>query len=294
MKNSDNCFLLNFRNNVTSQYGEDGIIEKIFEIIKDQNKWCVEFGAWDGIRYSNTFNLLKNKNWSGVLIEGNKNKYKELCNTYKGNQHVSCINKYISFNGQNTLDHALSETSIPINFDFLSVDIDGNDYHIWDSLKKYKPKVVVIEYNPTIPNNIEFVQKPDPDLFQGTSILSFVTLAKQKGYELICVNHENAFFVEKQYFPLFNILDNSIDTIKDFKEPLQVFQLFDGTLVFHGSNGLYWHQLTYDFNKLQPLPKIVRNLPWKRENKNLKTFIQRIIMRLIILFNRKIKTNPYE
>ena len=55
---SKNQFLLNYRKNVTSQFGEDGIIEKIFEIIPEQNHWCVECGAGDGKALSNSFNLI--------------------------------------------------------------------------------------------------------------------------------------------------------------------------------------------------------------------------------------------
>jgi len=54
--------------NVTSQCGEDGIIEEIFTIIKDGDKWCVEFGAWDGKQTSNTWNLIQNKGWAGIAI----------------------------------------------------------------------------------------------------------------------------------------------------------------------------------------------------------------------------------
>ena len=91
-------------------------------------------------------------------------------------------------------------------------------------------------------------------------------LANRKGYELICVNAENAFYVDSKYFPLFGIKDNSIEALKYYREPLQVFQLFDGTLVFQGepSHSLVWYSLPVDFNKLQILPQFIRNAsaPW--------------------------------
>jgi len=58
--------------NVTSQYGEDGIIARIFELIGTRNKWCVEFGASDGQYLSNTWDLINNHGWSAVLAEGNE------------------------------------------------------------------------------------------------------------------------------------------------------------------------------------------------------------------------------
>jgi len=53
-----NDWLLDYRKDVTSQTGEDGIIDKVFEIIGTQSKWCVEFGAYDGKFCSNTYNLI--------------------------------------------------------------------------------------------------------------------------------------------------------------------------------------------------------------------------------------------
>jgi hypothetical protein len=118
--------------------------------------------------------------------------------------------------------------------------------------------VVIVEFNPCVPNNIEFVQVADPKVHQGVSILALTRLANEKGYELICVNAENAIFVLRELFPKFGIQDNSIDALKYYREPLQVFQLFDGTLVFSGENYLYWYGLPVDFNRLQALPAFVR------------------------------------
>ena len=69
-----------YKRNIYSQNGEDGIILEILKRLKlnSKNKWCCEFGAWDGIHGSNTFNLVKNLNYNAVYIEGEKKKYKEL------------------------------------------------------------------------------------------------------------------------------------------------------------------------------------------------------------------------
>jgi hypothetical protein len=110
------------------------------------------------------------------------------------------------------------------------------------------------------------LQDPDPLKKNVSSLLALTELARGKGYELICVNAENAFYVDRQYFPLFGIKDNSIAALKYFREPLQVFQLYDGTLVFHGapSHRMIWYNLPTNFNKLQILPGFVRRagVPW--------------------------------
>ena len=279
--------LIYYRKSITSQYGEDGIIARIIEILPNGQKWCAEFGAWDGKKFSNTYNLITHKNWNGVLIEGDNNKFKELRNNYVDNQNVSLINQYVGFEHDNSLDQLLSKTEIPRQFEFLSVDIDGNDYHIWEILQNYRPKCVVIEYNPMIPNDIEFIQPKDPQIFQGSSILSMVKLARKKSYELVCINHENAFFIDNQYFSLFNIKDNSIDLFKESTDVMRVFQLFDGTLVFQGHSRLVWHDLDFDFNQLQPLPRLFRNLPWTRTNRNLFTRLKRILFGLFLIIKSK-------
>lgn len=135
--------------NSYSQEKEDIVIKNILEVIEKDNKddrWCVEFGAWDGIHASNTYHFIKDENYNAVLIEGDKNKYKELVQNMEEDYNADCICKYVTFDGENTLDNIFSNTNLPKDFSFISIDIDGNDYYIWESLIDYSPKLVVIEY----------------------------------------------------------------------------------------------------------------------------------------------------
>lgn len=266
---SENINLLNSSNwfdeylmDITSQSGEDGIINKIFEIIPNTNKWCCEFGAWDGKKYSNTFQLLSKKGWSGVLIEADSQKFKSLGETFPDNKKITFINKYVSFSGNDTLDKILETTKIPQNFDLLSIDIDGNDYHVWNSVNKYTPKVVVIEFNPSIPNHVEFVQKADFSINHGNSALSLVKLAKSKGYELVAVTDLNLFFVKSHLFDLFKIQDNTLQNLRP-KTPFvtDFFQLYDGTIVLSGCKKMLWHMLPIKETKLQIVPWYLRVFP---------------------------------
>ncbi len=122
-----NRWLNEFTSNVTSQYGEDGILTKIFEIIPGKNKWCVEFGAWDGKLYSNTYNLINQQGYSAVLIEANPNRYQDLIKTYYSNKKVIPLNAFVGFETKNSLDTLLEATETPVDFDLLSIDIDSND-----------------------------------------------------------------------------------------------------------------------------------------------------------------------
>ena len=142
--------LNSYQNNIYSQFGEDGIIQRIFEILPTTcEQWCVEFGAWDGIHLSNTHHLIKNKHWKGILIEGKKSRFKQLAKNFKNNPNVQLLNKFVSFEGENSLDKILYKTSIPTDFDLLSIDIDGNDYWITQKvLEVCKPDIIVVELNP--------------------------------------------------------------------------------------------------------------------------------------------------
>ncbi len=246
-------WLLGFRHNVTSQLGEDGIIEQIFSLLPPQEeRWCVEFGAGDGKNLSNTYNLTVNKGWHSVQIEANLNRFLSLAQVHAGNERVICLNQVITFEGPDSLDSVLARTPIPKDFDFLSIDIDGNDYYIWESLQEYHPKVLIIEFNPTIPHYVNFVQSRDMNVCQGCSLLALVELGKQKGYELICSTEWNGIFVDKKYFPLFGISDNSIWKMnQNYNFWTYVFQGFDGRIFVGGMNQLIWHGISVDLEAMQ-------------------------------------------
>src|SRR5262249_41209691 len=147
----ENCnWLLQWRGNVTSQIGQDGILQRIFSIIGEGTKFCVEFGAWDGKFLSNTWNLIVNRNWSGVLIEGDPQKFEALETTHPAGR-VKTLNRVVGWEGSDALDKILDESDAPQNPDLVSIDVDGNDWHIWKSLVDHRPRVVLIEFNPTIP-----------------------------------------------------------------------------------------------------------------------------------------------
>jgi hypothetical protein len=257
-----NHWLNGFAANVNSQTGEDGIIEKVLESISDNNRWCVEFGAWDGRYLSNTYNLIANRGYSAVLVEGDRKKFRQLQKNFRANEKVIPIHAFVGFEEYDGLDSLLRATDIPVDFDVLSIDIDGNDYHVWAAVKQYRPKVVVIEYNPTIPNPVEFVQARDMRVSHGSSILSLDKLAKQKGYELVAATRLNAVFVDAKYFALFGIQDNSVDAIRSEQPDVTyIFNGYDGTVFIRGAGQLEWHGIPYRQSRLQQVPKWLRQYP---------------------------------
>jgi hypothetical protein len=258
----DSKWLSQYARNVHSQKGEDGIVQKILEVLGTTQKWCVEFGAWDGEHLSNTYNLIANHGFSAVLIEGNAKRHRILVDRFRDNQKVTPVNAFVGFTANDGLDNILASTPIPLDFDVLSIDIDGNDYHAWKAVNRYRPKLVVIEFNPTIPSTVEFVQKPDMSVNHGTSILSMSLLAKEKGYELVSATDYNCFFVPKEHFHLFGIQDNSVQAIRTNEELVTyIFNGFDGTVFIRGYGKVEWHGIPYRQSQMQHIPRLFRRFP---------------------------------
>lgn len=256
------AWLLDYKRDVYSQAGEDGIIEKILEMLPQTDKWCAEFGAWDGLYLTNTRNLIETKEYSAVLIEADKNKFRDLQRSYPQRNDVITINQFVGFTEEDGLDAILGSTPIPCDFDLLSIDIDGNDYYVWSAISKYRPKVVVIEFNPTIPTHIRFVQPADPSINQGSSLLPLVELGKKKGYELVSVSSFNAFFVRQEYYERFHIESNAPETLRTNLDTITyLFTGFDGKIFLHGRCRLPWHGIDFKESKVQQLPAFLQTYP---------------------------------
>ena len=206
-----------YARNVYSQHGEDGILEEIFKRldIKDSGEsWCVEFGAWDGKHLSNTFNLV-NKGWSSVMIEGDPEKYKPLIETAKEFKNMYTIEAYVSQydTGDKSLDKLLKTTPIPNNFEFLSVDVDSYDSDIWETLRDYSAKVVIIEVNSTVGPGVYWRHEDPPpgSISRGTTFSEMLNVAKAKGYTLVC-HTGNCIFVRNDVAPLLQMPANLIQS----------------------------------------------------------------------------------
>jgi len=244
---------------VTSQNGEDGILEYIFKKIPtDNQKYFVEFGAWDGKYLSNCFNLAKNQDWNGIFIEGNTEKFKDLQANVGDLAKVKCINTFVDFSGSTRLETILRSNGCPKNFDLLSIDVDGVDYHLWEDLDFFKPKVVVIEFNPSIPNDVIFIQARDLKVNQGSSLLALILLGKERGYELVCSTSCNGIFVLKEYYSLFGITNNHITVMCSPKCDGRIFHGFDSTVYVSGMPRLIWSNVRLSDLDFQVLPASMR------------------------------------
>lgn len=174
-----------------SQNGEDGIISHIFNHINTTNKIAVEFGVGDGAE-SNT-RALTEQDWKCYWFDGLE----------ANNKPNTVIFKQAWLTADNIVDEFQS-LNIPIEFDILSIDVDGNDYHLREALREYRPRVIIQEYNgcfdPTeeyiMPRNDNYIWKLWEKNF-GASLLSLTKQANRFGYDLVYCEKQgvNAFFI---------------------------------------------------------------------------------------------------
>lgn len=198
---------------VFSQSGEDGVLQKIFELIEPSNKYAVEFGGGDGVKNSNVRNLIINKGWSCLLIEGDEELSAQSARNYAGYPKATSLHKWVY---PGNLETIFEDHQLPRDLDLLVIDIDSNDYWCWKAMHRFRPKVVMIECNGIWAPPVRFVVDYSPfnywdySNFYGASLQSLYELGKEKGYELLYMNQYgiNAFFVDKKYFARFGIREN--------------------------------------------------------------------------------------
>lgn len=239
-----------YKNIVTSQWGEDGIIEEIFKRIGTKNRTCVEFGAGPGKDLSNTWHLISSEGWRGILIEPNE----ELVAKWKveiGNHNARILNQFVDIQGENSLDRILSGLDVPKNIDLISIDIDGDDYHIFKFLSDYEPRVAIVEYNPTIPPQMDLIQSPGEQDPYGASAGSMVKLAHEKGYRLAALTQTNCIFVHKNEFEKLNISEPKIEEVFDDASLTYLISSYGGSNFLksrHCTPSYSWFYDTYNIN----------------------------------------------
>lgn len=184
-----------------SQGGEDGILAEIFRRIGTQDRSFVEIGVGDGIETITTFPLVLG--WSGIWVDANQAGIERANVTFRryiADGRLRIAQHMVTMENVNSI---LDDNHVPMEFDLLSLDIDRNTYFLWEALNRHKPRVVVVEYNASIPPSIDWKVDYISDrgwngtVYFGASLKAYELLGARNGYSLVGCNLAgvNAFFV---------------------------------------------------------------------------------------------------
>jgi hypothetical protein len=184
---------------VYSQNGEDGIIQKIFDVVGTTNKIAAEIGTstlgYPNPIETNTMNLLSS-GWKTFWFDSNDPSYVPQ----------NCVFTKEFLTTDNIAD-IFAKAGVPKDLDLLSIDVDGNDYHFREALYEFNPRVCVMEYNGCfdgstehiMPLNNDYVWAGNNDRIFGASLKSYTMQADRMGYDLVYCDSQgvNAFYVRK-------------------------------------------------------------------------------------------------
>lgn len=182
-------------------------VRKYLELVGSKHNYCVDIGAYDGVTFSNTFELYQ-QGWSGLSAECSPEQFVKLAKVYREFPEVMTVNRPVT---PANVIHLLKANQTPQDFDFLDVDIDGYDYFVLDAiLKEYRPRLILAEINEKIPPPIKFSVNYDPDFswkgfgdhFYGQSLSQVYELCKNYDYTLLALRDcVNVFLCPKEIEP---------------------------------------------------------------------------------------------
>lgn len=188
------CSSTGFKN--FSQFEEDGLLLYLSSLIENPVKTFLEFGADDGVN-SNSANLHFHHDWTGLFMDGNKKAIERGRFFYKkwGNKKVQNPTFLQDLITRENINDLITAGGLKGEIGMMSVDIDGNDYWVWEAIHVISPQIVIIETHNEFGMN-DIVVPYDADYFypgkhpdyHGASPVAMNNLAKHLGYRLVACN----------------------------------------------------------------------------------------------------------
>lgn len=221
-----------------SQWGEDGIIDWLAERLPGIPQSFVEFGVED-YRESNTRLLLQLRNWRGLVIDGSSSHIESIRNQDIYWRHE--LTATCAFIDKDNINALIGEAGLVGEIGLLSVDIDGNDYWVWQAIDVVNPAIVVCEYNAvfgdihplTVPYDPSFqrTRAHHSNLYFGASLQAMITLGRSKGYTFVGTTSTgcNAFFIRNDHAQ--SVL-SALDEVLAFPSCVREHRAIDGRLLF--------------------------------------------------------------
>jgi hypothetical protein len=214
--------LARYERKVFSQNGEDGVIAEVFARIGVTDRRFVEFGAGDGTENNCAF-LADVMGWTGIFAEADEARAAALAHKYQYSDGIETRRQLLT---PESVDALVSDGKGPSDeLDILSIDVDSIDYHLWKNVVSVRPRVVIIEYNPTLPGGarVTLPLGATPELgeyYFGASLSALIALGQEKGYAFVyCeLSGTNAFFVRDD---LVDLLGSPEPVLRSFNRHLQ-------------------------------------------------------------------------
>ncbi len=178
---------------VYSQHDEDGIIEEIFRRIGTTDQYFVEFGVGDGLENCTLYCFLKE--WSGAWIDGSATCYAKIISNLDLVIRAGRLRVLYQFITAENIEIRFRQLKVPSEFDLVSIDLDRNDYWVWQAIENYRPRVVAIEYNASFGHSAACVIPYDPNAiwdgtnYFGSGLKALELLGTAKGYRLVGCNY---------------------------------------------------------------------------------------------------------
>lgn len=188
---------------VYSQSGEDGILAEIFRRIGVTNRIFAECSPGDGLENNTLYPLTLG--WRGGWIARDPAHVENIRRLMAPRLEDGSLSLQQQAASPENINALLGAAGLPEEFDLLSIDIDGNDYWVWEKVTRFAPRVVVIEYNATFPPECDWTMQYDPlsswdgTIRYGASLRALERLGTAKGYSLVgcSLSGVNAFFVKQ-------------------------------------------------------------------------------------------------
>jgi hypothetical protein len=191
---------------VFSQHGEDGVLAAITERTGIGPRKFVEFGF--GPIQNNTLAFALRNRACGLYLDGSERNcaIARRMLSLIGQLDISVTRAWVD---AANIDRLIVESLGAGEIDVLSIDVDGNDYWLWQAIKSISPRIVITEYNSsfgpdrtvTVPYDPHFERhkKHVSGLYHGMSLRAAAKLGTSKGYALVGCDRDgvNAFFVRR-------------------------------------------------------------------------------------------------
>lgn len=182
-----------------SEFEEDGHLLYLLTLAGSRSRTVVEISSQDG-RVCMASNLLVHQRWRGFLFDGDPvfvAEGRRFFASHPATRAVPPVMKAQWFTRDN-VNQVLASAGVPDEVDVLSLDIDGNDLHLWNAMT-VRPRILICEFNNAVPSELALTipyqpdfsfaaLPPDQALFRSASLAAYAAVGRRKGYRLVGMN----------------------------------------------------------------------------------------------------------